>query len=107
MTEGSNWREFAYREPGNLYVASWSGTGWEPGSFTPASASWFDGNNRMVNTGLGIQYDAAGNQTAIGGFPFAYDAENRLVSSTLNGVTTAYAYDGDGRRVKKGTLVMV
>ncbi len=64
MTEGTNWREFAYREPGNLYVPSWSGTGWEPGSFTPASASWFDGNNRMVNTGLGIQYDAAGNQAA-------------------------------------------
>jgi len=74
-----------------------------PGSFTPASPSWFDGNNRMVNAQLGITYDAAGNQTAIGGFTFAYDAENRLVSSTLNSVTTTYAYDGEGRRVKKTT----
>jgi len=104
VQEGTDFRDFAYKEPGNLYVPSWSaGAGWAPGSFTPVSASWFDGNNRMVNTGLGIGYDAAGNQTAIGGFTFAYDAENRLVSSTLNGVTTTYAYDGEGRRVKKTT----
>jgi RHS repeat-associated protein len=61
----------------------------------------------LVNTLLGIQYDAAGNLTAIGGFTFAYDAENRLVSSTLNSVTTNYVYDGEGRRVKKGSVVMV
>ncbi|GIU75833.1 MAG: hypothetical protein KatS3mg004_2920 [Bryobacteraceae bacterium] len=104
VQEGTDFREFAYKEPGNLYVPSWStGAGWAPGSFTPASPSWFDGNNRMVNTGLGIGYDAAGNQTAIGGFAFVYDAENRLVSSTLNGVTTTYVYDGEGRRVKKTT----
>jgi YD repeat-containing protein len=61
----------------------------------------------MVNAGLGIQYDAAGNLTATGGFTFGYDAEGRLVSSTLNGVTTAYAYDSEGRRVKKGLVVLV
>ncbi|MGC8884743.1 MAG: RHS repeat domain-containing protein [Bryobacteraceae bacterium] len=104
VLEGTDFRDFAYKEPGNLYVPSWSaGAGWAPGSFTPASPSWFDGNNRMVNAALGIQYDAAGNQTAIGGFTFAYDTENRLVSSTLNGVVTTYAYDGEGRRVKKST----
>jgi RHS repeat-associated protein len=54
-----------------------------------------------VNAVLGIQYDAAGNLTAIGGFTFAYDPENRLVSSTLNSVTTNYVYDGDGLRTKK------
>ena len=92
----------------SICVPSWStGAGWAPGSFTPASPSWFDGNNRLVNAVLGIQYDAAGNLTAIGGFTFAYDAEDRLVSSTLNSVTTTYAYDGEGRRVKKGTVVMV
>jgi RHS repeat-associated protein len=108
VQEGTESRDFAYKEPGNLYVPSWStGTGWAPGSFTPASPSWFDGNNRLVNTLLGIQYDAAGNLTAIGGFTFAYDAENRLVSSTLNSVTTNYVYDGEGRRVKKGSVVMV
>ncbi len=104
VQEGTDFRDFAYKEPGNLYVPSWStGAGWAPASFTPVSAAWFDGNNRMVNAVLGIQYDAAGNQTAIGGFAFAYDAENRLVSSTLNSITTTYAYDGEGRRVKKST----
>jgi RHS repeat-associated protein len=63
--------------------------------------------NQLVNPQLGIAYDAAGNLTAIGGFTFAYDAENRLVSSTLNSITTNYAYDGEGRRVKKGPVVMV
>ncbi|MFZ5927632.1 MAG: RHS repeat domain-containing protein [Acidobacteriota bacterium] len=108
VQEGADFRDFAYKEPGNLYVPSWStGAGWAPGSFTPSSPSWFDGNNRLVNAVLGIQYDAAGNLTAIGGFTFAYDAENRLVSSTLNSVATTYAYDGEGRRVKKGSVVMV
>ena len=60
-----------------------------------------------MNALLGIQYDTAGNLAAIGGFTFAYDAENRLVSSTLNSVSTDYAYDGEGRRVKKGSVVMV
>ncbi|MFZ5927626.1 MAG: RHS repeat domain-containing protein [Acidobacteriota bacterium] len=93
---------------GSICAPSWStGAGWVLGSFTPTSPPWFDGNNRLVNALLGIQYDAAGNLTAIGGFTFAYDAENRLVSSTLNSVTTTYAYDGEGRRVKKGSVVMV
>jgi RHS repeat-associated protein len=33
---------------------------------------------------------------------FTFDAENRQVLATINGVTsTTYAYDGDGRRVQK------
>jgi RHS repeat-associated protein len=108
VQEGTEFRDFAYKEPGNLYVPSWStGAGWAPGSFTPASPAWFNANGCLVNTSLGASCDAAGNQTAIGGFTFAYDAENRLVSSTLNRVTTNYIYDGEGRRVKKGSVVMV
>lgn len=108
VQDGTEFRDFAYKEPGNLYVPSWStGAGWAPGSFTPVSPAWFDEKNRLVNPLMGIQYDAAGNLTAIGGFTFAYDAENRLASSTLNSVTTNYVYDGEGRRVKKGSVVMV
>ena len=106
VTEPGQQRSFGYSDTGNMWVSGWQGS-FAPGSFTPASAGWFDGNNRMVNTGLGIQYDAAGNLTATGGFTFGYDAEGRLVSSTLNGVTTAYAYDSEGRRVKKGLVVLV
>jgi RHS repeat-associated protein len=50
---------------------------------------------------MGATYDGAGNQTAIGGFTFNYDAENRLKTSTINGYTTTYFYDGEERRVKK------
>ena len=107
VEEGSNHRDFQYKEPGNMYVPSSQRTGWAPGSFTPTSPSWFDEKNRLVTPLLRTQYDAAGNLTAIGGFTFEYDAENRRVSSTLNSVTTTYAYDGEGRRVKKGSAVMV
>ncbi len=68
-------------------------------------------NNRWS----GARYDggtpSAGNQTAIGGYAFSYDAENRLKTSTINSATTTYSYDGEGRRVKKvgpsGTTVYV
>jgi hypothetical protein len=65
VEEGDHFRDFRYKEPGNMYVPDWSPTaGWQVGSFTPASAAWFDEKNRLVNPVLGIQYDAAGNQTA-------------------------------------------
>jgi RHS repeat-associated protein len=51
-------------------------------------------------------YDNSGNQTTIGGYSYAYDAENRMVGAYLYaGATvqsnTAYVYDGMGRRVQK------
>lgn len=61
--------------------------------------------NRMAaNQGYG--YDMAGNLTSQPGYSFSYDGENRLSSSTdTNAKTTNYSYDGDGRRVKKTTLM--
>jgi RHS repeat-associated protein len=106
VSEGPDYRNFGYSATGNMWVTTAS-EGWAPGSFTPRSAAWFDGNNRLVNTGLGVQHDAAGNQTAIGAYRYTYDGENRVVSSTVNAVTTTYAYDGEGRRVRKGSIVMV
>jgi RHS repeat-associated protein len=71
--------------------------------FTPRSASNFDANNWLV-----IQnstYDLAGNQTAIGGFGYSYDAENRVSVVTEPSPATPpsyrYIYDGEGRRVQK------
>ena len=97
---GSAWsRNFGYDAKSNGWVSSW--TGISPASFTPQSSTWFDSNNRLVNAGLGIQHDATGNQTAIGGYGFTFDAENRLATSTINSATTTNVYDGEGRRVKK------
>jgi len=65
------------------------------------ASSNFDASNRLtVNC---ASYDAAGNQTRLAGFGNTYDAENRLLTSTLGGVATAYTYDGDGRRVMKSS----
>lgn len=90
-------RSFGYDRWGNLWRSG--GVNDDVHPFTPVAQSNFNDRNQLL-----IQnsiYDAAGNQTAIGGFTFAYDAENRLVSSTLNSITTNYVYDGEGRRVKK------
>ncbi len=45
----------------------------------------------------------AGNIAAMGASTFVYDGENRMVSSTLNGTTTAYSYEGEGRHAQKTT----
>ncbi|MBE0656370.1 MAG: hypothetical protein IH602_01705 [Bryobacteraceae bacterium] len=106
VTEGTESRTFDYSPTGNMWVATAS-TNFAAGSFTPRTSTWYNASNRLVNTGLGIAYDLAGNQTAIGGYTNTFDAENRLTSSTINSVTTSYAYDGEGRRVKNGSMVMV
>src|SRR5580704_13552956 len=56
--------------------------------------------NRITGWG----YDESGNVTSITGMQrtFAFDAENRQVTATINGGTAnTYVYDGDGRRVQK------
>jgi RHS repeat-associated protein len=99
-SESGVWtRNYGYDAWANGWVTANSGPPLNP--FTPVASSNFDGNNR-----LGIQnsaYNTGGNQTAIGGFGNLYDAENRLLTSTIGGVTTTYSYDGDGRRVSKVT----
>ncbi|MBF0522507.1 MAG: hypothetical protein HQL24_05555 [Candidatus Omnitrophica bacterium] len=52
--------------------------------------------------GYSYAYDANGNMTSgKNNQTFAYDAENRIISVASSGVTTTFAYDGDGGRVKK------
>jgi RHS repeat-associated protein len=92
-------RNYGYDAYGNGWVTTNTGVSLDPN--TPQGAAAYDAQNRLhVN---GASYDNAGNQTAIAGFTNVYDAENRLWTSTLNGVTTTYTYDGDGRRVQKAT----
>ena len=66
---------------------------------TPNDNVYNSGNNR-ISSG---SYDASGNQTAIGSYSIAYDAENHqttALDNTTQGQAT-YVYDGDGRRVQK------
>jgi RHS repeat-associated protein len=53
-------------------------------------------NQYTAVAGAGYDYDANGNLTSDGGNTYTYDAENRLVSSTLSG-GTSITYDPLGR----------
>lgn len=46
-------------------------------------------------------YDANGNLTGRGDDTFAWDAENRLVSTNIGDTSGSYAYNGDGLRVSR------
>ena len=51
-----------------------------------------------------FQYDPDGNMVSDGDFTYAYDAANRLVSVSSNGIAVAtFAYDAQSRRVRKVT----
>jgi RHS repeat-associated protein len=61
-----------------------------------------NGNNQF--TGTGISYDLAGDMTADAVYSYTYDAENRIITASGNGMTGGpycYTYDGNGMRVKK------
>jgi RHS repeat-associated protein len=85
------------------------------GSLGPVVQAQFSGtvngvnNNQMswtsTNSNQGQGYDAAGNVKNDGARQYLYDGEGRIceVLNTLVGVTTAYIYDAEGRRVAKGS----
>jgi RHS repeat-associated protein len=58
-----------------------------------------------LSTGESYTYDANGNMTqrVEGGLTYTqvFDAENRLISVTVNSQTTQFVYDGDGNLIKK------
>jgi RHS repeat-associated protein len=98
--EPGGWNQtYGYDQFGNRWVPQTAGM--TTGTFMPTSgAKFLNAQNKAVNQMQGAAYDASGNQTGIGGLSAVWDAEGRMVSSTLNGTTT-YVYDGDGRRVFK------
>jgi RHS repeat-associated protein len=93
---GTAWSQgFSYGadQYGNLGV---TGDGEPPSlrclSYNPAT-------NRCNSSGF--NYDNAGNLTSYAGQTLEYDAENRQTSLANGGTAWNYAYDGEGRRVKK------
>lgn len=65
----------------------------------------------ITNPSRTITYDNAGNTTSDGQFTATYDLSNRMVTLTKAGVTTTFAYNGFGQRVRKfnanGTTLFV
>lgn len=78
------------------------------GSLGPVFQAQYTNNNQMswtsMNSNQGQGYNAAGDVINDGARQYLYDGEGRIceVLNTLVGVTTAYLYDADGRRVAKG-----
>ena len=58
--------------------------------------------------GVSTETDLNGNMVSVPGGAYAYDAQNRLTSATVNGVTTEFTYDSRNRVVRRtsgnGTL---
>ncbi len=53
-----------------------------------------------TNAIAGATYDANGSPTALDGASYLWDAGNRLISATRDGIETRFAYDGLGRIVR-------
>ena len=70
---------------------------------TPSTVSYTaDALNRYTAVGaVSPTYDANGNLTSDGTYTFGYDSENRLISASGAGNTASYAFDAQGRRKTK------
>lgn len=90
---------YGFDTRGNRWVSAYSGLP-TPTAEVPQASGWYGTNNNQISA---WSYDNAGNVTAIANMQrsFAHDAESRQASATINGQTTTYSYDGDGRRVRK------
>jgi RHS repeat-associated protein len=65
-----------------------------------------DPNHVHAVTSIGsdtFTYDGNGNMRTAPGRTMTWDAENRMSSITQNGVTTTFAYDPSGQRIRKGS----
>lgn len=90
--------------PTYTYVYDRFGNRWQQNGPHAFIAS-FTGNSSTNNNRMdGYSYDAAGNLMNDGTHQYTYDAENRIISVD-NGNTATYAYDPDGHRVEKISMV--
>jgi RHS repeat-associated protein len=90
----------------NVWGIGWSFDVWgnrltqTPTGFAPSKigtqSSGYTNNRNNANT-----YDLAGNQTNDGLHNYAFNAENQITQ--MDGGAAVYAYDGEGKRMKKVT----
>ncbi len=61
-----------------------------------------DGDGKVDST-INYSYDDNGSMTAAGSNTYTWDLRGRMISATVDSVTTTYAYDSNGVRVKETT----
>ena len=105
---GTAWSQtYAYDRYGNRRVTAGASHGSNQALTPQSTADIATGTNRLAGTkGVNtVAYDAAGNLTTDwAANRFKYDGDNRLVAfdhTTGTDSDTTYAYDGEGRRVRK------
>ena len=105
---GTAWSQtYAYDRYGNRRVTAGASHGSNQALTPQSTADIAAGTNRLAGTkGVNtVAYDAAGNLKADwAANAFKYDGDNRLVAfdhPTGTDSDTVYAYDGEGRRVRK------
>jgi RHS repeat-associated protein len=62
----------------------------------PAQSATYTSTNEIA----GGTYDANGSPTSLAGATYTWDAANRLVSATVNGIESNFTYDGKSRIVR-------
>jgi YD repeat-containing protein len=89
--------EWAYMAVGT--VKSFTQRGWDGSAFTTAGATTYayDAADRLTSQ---RRVDGAGTQRAL--YTYSYDAADRVASQTIDGTTTAYAYDLAGQLTQAG-----
>ena len=105
---GAAWSQtYAYDRYGNRRVTAGASHGSNQALTPQSTADIAAGTNRLAGTkgvNLTVAYDAAGNLKADwAGRSFKYDGDNRLEAFDTTGADsdTTYAYDGEGRTVRK------
>ena len=98
ISDSGDWsRSFLYDANGNM-TESGSGVSLNVNAPQGQPASTYDANNRRQDPGF--QYDASGNMKAMPSGSLTYDAENRVLTTSMP-MPNTYFYDGEGRRVLK------
>jgi RHS repeat-associated protein len=100
-TVGTSSTAITYDANGNRITTSLNATA--SSYTTPATSNRLTATTNPART---ITYDTAGNPTAITGatataYTATYNLAGRLATLTKAGATTTYAYDNDGRRIRK------
>ena len=93
-------RTYTYNSIGNILTKS------DVGSYSydgDIGTSYANVHAATEIGGISHTYDNNGNLIAAGSDTYGWTYRNELASSTVNGITTQYAYDATGSRIKKHT----